>query len=607
MFNPKSFLLVFVIVISTFSACYKDHSGLSEIDITKLPPVEFMTTSIYGRVVDENDQSISNAIITLMLGADEIVSTTDLFGHFQFYGIENYGKSAFLSIKADGKFEAFRRLSVIENRGNYTEVKMMEKNIIGSVNTVQGGSLANADGAEIELPANGIVSASGAVYDGEVSVAMQWIDPTATDLASRMIGDLSAIDKDGNERALATYGMLQIELLDPAGNELNLAQEAAAILQFPVPAALQSHAPSTIPLWSYDEELGKWIEEGSANYENGVYRGEVSHFSSWNVDFPFDPIEVKGKVQLKITQKSIDASYLSIYVESDEIGRKGGWLCGDGAFSFYNFPKGEVFDLLIFDECQNLLLKKEYGPFESDTDLGCIEMEDLTSSQIIYVFGNVTNCTNEKVTDGLAIVESGDNLRYYELGIDGSFEFAIDVCANFESSITILDRRTLLETTLLVDASQPSWAFSNTVLCTPYSDELISVSIDGADPVIALSGFQYARSDNPNGVPIVDIYVGFQDTVINNAFSNSAASEIYLKFSADEALVPSTTPALGVDIRSGDLHLFADGVDQVEISISTYENYVGGYIEGMFSGVVSDLNTGASGIPINGVFRVGID
>jgi len=63
-----------------------------------------------------------------------------------------------------------------------------------------------------------------------------------------MVGDLSAIDMEGNPRSLATYGMLQIELLDASGNELNIAPGNTATLQFPVPTELRASAPHYSPM-----------------------------------------------------------------------------------------------------------------------------------------------------------------------------------------------------------------------------------------------------------------------------------------------------------------------------------------------------------------------
>jgi len=131
----------------------------------------------------------------------------------------------------------------------------------------------------VTLPPNGIVDGSGNIYNGTVEVFMAWIDPSSSSLSQLMVGNLSGVDNTGELKSLATYGMLNVELFDPAGNELNVKEGSAADLSFPIPASMMSAAPETIPLWSFDETYGYWVEESTAILSNGFYTGEVGHFS----------------------------------------------------------------------------------------------------------------------------------------------------------------------------------------------------------------------------------------------------------------------------------------------------------------------------------------
>jgi len=193
--------------------------------------------------------------------------------------------------------------------------------------------------------------------------------PTDEDLAQLMIGDLSGINFQGNLVTLRTMGMIQVELIAEDGSELNIVPQLPATLRFPIPEEVRSAALPTIPLWSYDENGGVWVEEGEAFLNGNFYEGEVTHFSSWNVDFFMDPIEITGVVSFTVEENTgaegtIGGSFLQIYVSSERIGRKGGWLCDDGSFRFFNFPKDEVFDLTILSRCDDILFQETFGPFD---------------------------------------------------------------------------------------------------------------------------------------------------------------------------------------------------------------------------------------------------
>ncbi|HKK89450.1 MAG TPA: carboxypeptidase-like regulatory domain-containing protein, partial [Saprospiraceae bacterium] len=229
----KNFILILTGALLLLSSCVQDDVEVNESTI--FPGSQALVqTTLFGTVIDENDEPIQNAQIFYRSGRSAQTVNTDEFGNFLLENITNKGTSAFLQIEYAGKFDAFRRFGVLEGRYNRTVIKMQNKTIKGQVSASSGGRVSDANGAYVDLPANGIVDARGQSYSGTVDVAMAWIDPTSEDLPEMMVGDLSGIDLEGNQSALTTYGMLQVELLDPSGNELNLAEGQTAELGFPV-------------------------------------------------------------------------------------------------------------------------------------------------------------------------------------------------------------------------------------------------------------------------------------------------------------------------------------------------------------------------------------
>jgi len=148
-----------------------------------------------------------------------------------------------------------------------------------------GGSYAfdNAD-VQLTFPANAIKNdATGEAYTGTVFVAAQYLDPTSNNVFDQMPGNLQGINTENEEGALMTLGMTAVELQGAAGEKLNIAEGQTATVSVPAPAGVDN-LPTEVPLWSFDETIGLWVEEGLAILENGVYTGEVSHFSFWNWD-----------------------------------------------------------------------------------------------------------------------------------------------------------------------------------------------------------------------------------------------------------------------------------------------------------------------------------
>jgi len=439
----NSIYLIITAFIITHISC-ADEGIIVESPRVILPEAqEIITSDLYGRVLDLDDAPIAGAQVTLRSGIDPLLTFTDEEGYFLIRSIPNKGEAAFISVQAGGRIEAFRRFSLLPDLTNYTEIKMITRDVAGSFDAMSGGQASLSSGAQVTIAPASCTDNSGNIYDGQVDVVMTWIDPTDEDLAQLMIGDLSGINFQGNLVTLRTMGMIQVELIAEDGSELNIVPELPATLRFPIPEEVRSAALPTIPLWSYDENGGVWVEEGEAFLNGNFYEGEVTHFSSWNVDFFMDPIEITGVVSFTVEENTgaegtIGGSFLQIYVSSERIGRKGGWLCDDGSFRFFNFPKDEVFDLTILSRCDDILFQETFGPFDSDQDLGTITVND-ANIPVVRIVGNAINCDGEPVTDGFISITQNERIERFPIAEDGSFEFSQINCGDSEIMLEALD------------------------------------------------------------------------------------------------------------------------------------------------------------------------
>ena len=479
--STTSKLFILCLALIYLSSCATDEIILENPDPIIFPdPVELLSTSLLGSVEDEAGIPIEGAVVICQNCLPLQETLTDERGDFQFIDIEVKGGSAFISVSSDGRFDGYRRYALLEDRYNYTRILLKEKLALGTLQASDGGELIADDGASITLPANGIVDASGQSYTGEYEVFLSWIDPSSADLNLTMMGDLSGISSDNEQVGLSTYGMLQIELESPDGFPLNLGEETMATLEFPLPESLRATAPAEIPLWSYNEEKGYWVEEGSAILVGNKYIGDVSHFSTWNVDVKIDPVDICGNIIAISRDQEVDLSYFQINLSGDSFQSVGGWLCEDGSFRFRNVPSGEVLTLEVTNYCGEVVKFIELGPLDpGKEELDPIIISTSTELTFVDISGNAVNCDGDPVVDGILGVELEFDTYSFPLKPDGSFNFKIPTCETFSASIQIIDKDPVGFTTslpIVLTEKSENLALENLEVCDEVPEEYLFYS-----------------------------------------------------------------------------------------------------------------------------------
>jgi hypothetical protein len=124
---------------------------------------------------------------------------------------------------------------------------------------------------------------------GNPAQANVLVDVHSYDLrqANALPGDYGAIMANGRAATMESFGAVDVEITDAAGNRYELAPGKTAHLTIGVDPDELAHAPATIPLFSYDEKSGYWKEEGVANLAGNAYQANVSHLTAWNADSVF--------------------------------------------------------------------------------------------------------------------------------------------------------------------------------------------------------------------------------------------------------------------------------------------------------------------------------
>jgi hypothetical protein len=275
------------------------HSCKKENDDSYTPPpppgnnTGTMTATISGRATDESNNAVINASVSI----NGHLTTTDQHGIFLLKNISVNSRSI-ATITKNGFFNCNHAFKVAANEVNYIRVVMMSNAQTHTLSASSGGTVSLTDGSSIQFAPNSFVNATtGSAYTGTVILSVKHLSPDAANFGFMIPGgDLLGKDAGGSDVALYTYGMLGAELKGSSGEQLQLAAGSTATLTMRIAASQTGTAPSSIPLWYFDEATSLWKEEGSATKVGSNYVGTVSHFSWWNCDIPFDKATISGKV-----------------------------------------------------------------------------------------------------------------------------------------------------------------------------------------------------------------------------------------------------------------------------------------------------------------------
>jgi hypothetical protein len=465
-------------------------------------------------------------------------------------------------------------------------IQLRPRNLKGNFAASAGGSVAVQTGDSVVFPASGIVNAaSSAGYTGNVNVYATYLDPTAPDLYKYMPGDLRGIGKNGKETALQSFGMLAVEMEGDAGEKLQLAAGKKATLTWAIPASLQGTAPSTIPLWYFNDSTGKWIEEGMATRVGNNYVGQVGHFSYWNCDAPVGTVNFK--VRLK-DQHGNPLAYTYIQFQTEGYGTRGGYTDSSG-FAQGLIPKGLSMVMQVVTACGNVLAGVNVGPALADQDLGTVGVT--ISFADVTLTGKVVNCSGNPVDSG-SVTALIDGLNYSALVKKGVFTLPVSRC--FSNSVQI--RLTAVDYNSLQQGSPATMTISTGDVdagvlsaCGISIDQFMNLTYRGTD---------YNFTSPPDSI-LYDNHT-MANSVVFIAWrpvgaANDASVLLVVK---NNLLTPGVYPihqaALDSSVNGGkygnDLILTVTGAGPV-----------GGYITGTFAGNLRD-STGA--YPVTGALRV---
>jgi len=408
-----------VFSLITFIACSKSSSSdATNTDPNNIPAEQTVTANLQGRVLDQNGLPVQGAAVS----SGTATTTTDVNGVFNFLKISMSSRFGYVKVAKTGYYTGSK--SIITNGGasNYVSIELMPLSVPRSFAAASGGAVVIQTGDTAIFPSNAVVNAStNAAYTGNVNVYGNYLDPTASDLYSYMPGDLRGIGADGRETALASYGIINVDMEGDASEKLQLAAGKKAVLIWAIPDTLQKGAPASIAMWYFNDSTGRWIEEGKATRIGNSYVGQVGHFTYWMCAVP--SATVNFKVHIK-DQYGNPLPYTHIQLQTPEWGTRGSYTDADG-FAQGLIPKGQTLVMLVETECGTVLGGMNVGPAVGDQDLGSVKV---TISEIaLRLSGTVVNCSNAPVDSGYVSIRV-DGLNYRATVTKGAFTMPVSRC-----------------------------------------------------------------------------------------------------------------------------------------------------------------------------------
>ncbi len=288
------------------------------------PPVQISAGTVVGRVADAQT---GEAIAGVEVKIGNVTTTTDAAGK---YTLPKAPIGSVVVQFSKASYAAnFASVDVTDNKTSTADRRLAKVAVKQDISAAAGGTVVlDGSTAQVALPAAGFVNAAtGAAVTGTVSVEMTPIDAGLNPL--NMPGNYRA---QGEATPIESFGALQVELRDASGAMLNLAPGKTATVRIPVPENAVS-PPLSIPLYYFKESTGLWVREGSAKLTGNVpqqyYEGQVSHFTVWNADQPYETIFINGCV-VNSAGQPVDASIMSEGL--DYLGSASAYTSADGKF-----------------------------------------------------------------------------------------------------------------------------------------------------------------------------------------------------------------------------------------------------------------------------------
>lgn len=543
-------------------------------------PVVF-NASAFVEVKDVQGNAVEGVKITL----GDVEAYTNADGVLYLKKVE-MNPSTYLKADKAGYFHGSRRFYPSAGQTSVVRIVLMPQQLAGSIQADAGGTIQVADDVQLDFPAGAVVDQDGQVYHGTVSVYAQPISADDPDLSYKMPGDLIGVTEAGEQNAMASFGMVVTELRSSNGALLQVRSGSTVAMSIGLPSSLAATAPSTIPMWYFDEALGLWQEEGEATLTGNAYVAQVAHFSYWNCDANFELVKWGATFVYEdgstASQVEVCLTILDLNTTRCAYTNEDGFICGMVA-------AGEAMLMEVKSPCGDVIYSLQIGPYSDTTMIGPINIPT-TSVSFSAVSGLAVDCAGNPVTDGYARIKVGQQIYYAALDeVTGGYSISVMNCDQSDLDIKIVDEGAFKESLLFSFAYAPVIDAGTISVCETIT-EFVDLEVVGfPDHYVYLFPTLIAEAGN---------------TVIYAQDSSSQFKYFYVNVPGQAAGTYTPNGAeVAVELPNGD-RAFAAASD-LTVNI-TYYGPAGDYVIGTITGTWHTGPNGQGGLdyPLSGTFSV---
>lgn len=431
-----NFIKVFVTVLSLIilSACGGGGGG----DTSQQDPPKQSYGTITGKVSNNADGSpVTGAEVKV--GA--LATTTGSDGTFTISNVPT-GSGKVVNVTKRGFADGSRIANVTDNATTRTDVVLLPIAYTATFDPTKDATITvPGSTASVSIPANSLVTGSGSLPVGMVTISITPLDPSST--PQLMPGNYST----SHGTIMESFGAMEVSFTDSTGAALNLASGRTATISIPLAAGATS-PPSTVPAFYYNTTTGKWEQDGTLTLAgtppNRYYTGTVSRFSYWNADLPITTTCISGKVV-----NTAGAAVANARVEAEGrnyIGTSETYTAADGTFSILVKIGSTVIITAITSEGSSQSEIVTAGTGSSCTGLDTnLVIDSAASAKIILTWGVTPNDLDSHLTgpDPAVSPTARFHIFYRQKGIYNSAPYAaldVDDISSFGPEITTITR-----------------------------------------------------------------------------------------------------------------------------------------------------------------------
>ncbi len=538
-----------------------------------------------GQIVDPDNHPIPAATVTI----GTTVAQTDANGVFIIKAASVRLKFAYITAKKAGYIDGSRSMVPSTGKNNvkimlvpFSPQQTIQSGVASEV-SIYSGTKVVFDGA--------FKDEAGLAYTGDVTVSMFHLTPSEPNLDVLMPGMLFGQTTENKRAALATYGMLNVELHGADGQKLNLAEGHTAEITIRIDDAQLATAPETMPLWHFDETTGYWKEEGVATKVGNYYVGTVSHFSWWNCDMPnssilltFTFVNSDGLPLSNLNINLVNAAGYHASGSTDNNGQLIGILPANQSFTLYVYSP--------FYSCgDGVLYTAPVGPFNADTVVPNVVVPASGSTMNTVVSGTLLKCDTTIVTNGYVVLSNSAGVNAIATVTNGTFSFNQLYCTgNPQFSLVGFDYDAFQTTgSVNYTFTSPTTAVGVLNACSTIT-EFISYQIDSNPAVIMVTNIN-AFSGGIQGAPIGGMTISATDPTGGIYFMGNT-------------IIPGLYTATDFSIEGGGIgYIAATTTNTVQFNLTNFGN-VGEYIDMTFNGTYLDAQIATQSHTITGTIHV---